>query len=253
MWQSEYRKQLLDHLMNANLPDMLVYAEKSLLECPSALNFCTSSSGINEVCRDSDYILHCKLKSFMIRKNANVRITVSTEKDVHPVTMSIDMRCTDKDMNMFIIGMLYMAQRLGFKKPPSPISDEPKYLNLVTSVFGNRVQLDYDAASQEFAFMSSNVDDDEKDCQWVYAPPFSPTIDIPDFVSYVNLQNISQTDGATFFSKLLLDARRTELKMILSLLGFDALKIEDLYTTTTLTVNRSPSSQWLEYKYNFKP
>jgi hypothetical protein len=52
---------------------------------------------------------------------------------------------------------------------------------------------------------------------------------------------------------LLLDARRTELKMILSLLGFDALKIEDLYTTTTLTVNRSPSSQWLEYKYNFKP
>ena len=125
---------LLARLVSSNLPDLLINRdtfEEDLLDCPSALNFCMLPD-INEVCRDGAYILHCKLKSFMMRKNARVSIVMTTEQDaVSPIRMSIQMRCTVNEMQMFVIGMLYMAHRFGFEKLPGPFSYRPQFLNLV--------------------------------------------------------------------------------------------------------------------------
>lgn len=253
MWKAELRKQLLDSLIHSNLPDLLINrdtVEKNLLECPSALKFCTSSHGINEVCRDSDYILHCKLKAFMMRKNARVGIFLTTMPDSPPVGMKIYMQCTENEMRTFIIGMLYMAQRLGIRTF-APASNNIEIMD--TTVFGNRVRLEYDPSSVEFAFSSGTATYgiNDKQCQWSYIPPFSP-VDIPDDISQT--MDTIMHDWSTYEipSKWLLDARQAELKTILQLLDFDALQMKDLYTKP-LSLVRTSTSGYLEYEYIFQP
>ena len=107
-WKAEVQTRLLDAVMNAQFPEILLLREssdKALIDCPSALQFCATSRKVNELCEDSDYILHCKLKSFMIRRNAEVSICITTEKDPKepPMTLKVEFpECTTDEMQMFI-------------------------------------------------------------------------------------------------------------------------------------------------------
>ena len=237
-WKAELKKQFLDSLkdsvMSSNLPDMLInrdILEQQILDCPSALNFCSSSRDINnEVCKNSDYIRHCRLKSFMMRKNAQFEIcldtetpvsVVSTETKITTVNMRIQMQWkNDKEMEWFKNEMMHIEQKLG-----------------ISGGTYNKIE---------------NV--------WFYTPPSSSSDDpvvIPAEVkdSMIAMLNPPK-EGYQLPSKWLLDARRAELEKILKLLDFDAVQMENLYTTPLSLIRIGnetdiPDRAWLKYKYIF--